>query len=108
MTNVLDDFMVGLSNCDKVVVRLTGVGEREFSTKEIYEAIDKLQQPTLKPTTEINIDYYEELERLARIGRATEKAFKRGGELEINIGTHGWFYCVEDLIDWAESDCDNI
>ena len=57
MTNVLDDFMVGLSNCDKVVVRLTGVGEREFSTKEIYEAIDKLQQPTLKPTTEINSSF---------------------------------------------------
>lgn len=111
MTNVLDDFMVGLSNCDKVVIRLTGVGEREFSTKEIYEAIDKLQQPTLKPTTEINIDYYNELkakveehERLARIGRATEKAFEYGGELEINIETHGWFYCVEDLIDWAESE----
>ena len=57
-----------------------------------------------KPTTEINIDYYEELERLAKIGRATEKAFKCGGELEINIGTHGWFYCVGDLIDWAESE----
>lgn len=33
MTNILDDFMVGLSSCDKVVVRLTGVGEREFRHK---------------------------------------------------------------------------
>ena len=106
MTNVLDDFMVGLSNCDKVVVRLTGVGEREFSTKEIYEVIDKLQQPTLKPTTEINIDYYnelkakvEELERLARIGRATKKLCECYGG---TIACH--FENIEDLLNWAESE----
>ena len=43
MTNVLDDFLWGLSNCDKVVIVLTGVGEKEFSTKEIYEAINELK-----------------------------------------------------------------
>lgn len=43
MSELLNDFMWGLSNCDKVVVVLTGVGEKEFGTKEIYEAIDELK-----------------------------------------------------------------
>ena len=50
------------------------------------------------------IESLSRVEKLANIGDATEKAFKRGGELEINVGTHSWFYCVEDLVNWAESE----
>ena len=93
MTNVLDDFMVGLSNCDKVIVALTGVGEREFSTKEIYEAIDKLQQPTLKPTTEINIDYYNELKAKADKCDEKETPYKPTGVEHFEFDKVGFCKC---------------
>ena len=53
----MEKFKEALQNCDTVKVILTGVGETEFSTKELYESI-------------------QELERLAEIGRAFEKALK--------------------------------
>ena len=53
------EFKEALQNCDIVKVILTGVGETEFSTKELYESI-------------------QELERLAEIGKALERATKIG------------------------------
>lgn len=55
---ILNDFMDALIHCDTVKVILTGCGEKEFTTKEIYNAIaetsnrkaeleDKLEQGTL-------------------------------------------------------------
>lgn len=55
----MEKFKEALQNCDIVKVILTGVGETEFSTKELYESI-------------------QELERLAEIGKALERATKIG------------------------------
>lgn len=55
---ILNDFMDALTHCDTVKVILTGCGEKNFTTKEIYNAIaetfnrkteleDKLEQGTL-------------------------------------------------------------
>ena len=55
----MEKFKEALQNCDTVKVILTGVGETEFSTKELYESI-------------------QELERLAEIGKALERATKIG------------------------------
>lgn len=71
-------------------------------------------------TTEINIDYYQELERLATIGRATEKLFNKV-DLVCSIKFHDKEYeeqeeqfvdtdncydfdSLEDLLDWSESE----
>lgn len=70
----------------------------------IYEMVSDVLRYLNQPTTEINIDYYEELERLARIGLATEKAFvyfsmgqpSESGTIEFDI------LDVESLLDWAE------
>lgn len=40
---ILDKFMNALLNCDTVKVILTGCGEEEYSTKEIYESIRMLE-----------------------------------------------------------------
>ena len=71
MDNILNDFLWGLSNCDKVIVVLTGVGEKEFSTKEIYEAIDKLKIKTEK------IEYTKQ-ELTEEIERAENMIVKMG------------------------------
>ena len=52
----MEKFKEALQNCDTV---LTGVGETEFSTKELYESI-------------------QELERLAEIGKAVVAATFEG------------------------------
>ena len=55
----MKEFKEALQGCDTIKVILTGVGETEFSTKELYESI-------------------QELERLAEIGKAVERATKMG------------------------------
>ena len=55
----MEKFKEALQNCDTVKVILTGVGETEFSTKELYESI-------------------QELERLAEIGKAVVAATFEG------------------------------
>jgi DNA-directed RNA polymerase alpha subunit len=69
-----------------------------------------------KATTEINIDYYEELERLARIGRATENAFEKCEEViaikywypeereERYVDDSYSFDAIEDLLEWVEGE----
>lgn len=98
---LIDEFMDGLYNCDKVIVKATGIGEKEYSTVEIYDAIDELRQHKSKPTTEINIDYYEELKRKADIGEAIIKWFNSGRVLDA-YGLEIW--TIEEFIDWAESE----
>ena len=75
------------SNIVKVV--LTGVGETIFSSEEVSK-------------------YIEELERLARIGRATEKAYSNGAFLIYDVvenddGTierHNYDETIEELLGW--------
>ena len=55
----MEKFKEALQNCDTVKVILTGVGETEFSTKELYESI-------------------QEIERLAEIGKAVVAATFEG------------------------------
>lgn len=91
----MEKFKEALQNCDTVKVILTGVGETEFSTKELYESI-------------------QELERLAEIGKATEKAFNYTPKdyYQYNVFSLGAlqeeadfsFYSKEDLLNWAESE----
>ena len=74
----MEKFKEALQNCDTVKVILTGVGETEFSTKELYESI-------------------QELERLAEIGKATEKVLEKGFLI------HDDFYQLPDaesLLNW--------
>ena len=54
-------------------------------------------------TTEINIDYYEELKRKAEIGEATIKAFENGATVE---GYNVECYTLEQLLEWAEEQDD--
>lgn len=58
-------------------------------------------------TTEINIDYYEELERLATIGKATEKALKNKKFYIKERGMPKTGVLIEttsELLEWAESE----
>ena len=55
----MEKFKEALQNCDTVKVILTGVGEKQFETKEIFESL-------------------LELEKLAEIGKALERATKIG------------------------------
>jgi len=41
---ILSEFMEVLQHCDTVKVVLTGVGESQFKTKDIYLGISKLEQ----------------------------------------------------------------
>ena len=85
----MEKFKEALQNCDTVKVILTGVGETEFSTKELYESI-------------------QELERLAMIGEATEKAYSKGAFLIYDVvenddGTierHNCDETIEELLGW--------
>ena len=74
----------------------------------VYEMVSDMLRYLNQPTTEINIDYYEELERLARIGKATEKAFESGFSInQMHSVLSNVDYCMydkESLLNWAESD----
>jgi hypothetical protein len=61
--------------------------------------------------TTIDIDYYEELERLAKIGRATEKAFEEGRFIYDVVETYeGVLFeyaevnTIDELLEWSESE----
>ena len=58
----MEKFREALKGSDTVKVVLTGVGETIFSSEEVSK-------------------YIEELERLAKIGKATEKAYSNGAFL---------------------------
>ena len=80
-----------LKHSDTVFTVLTGVGESDFSAEKISE-------------------YIEELERLARIGEATEKAYSNGAFLIYDVvendnGTIERYNCdetIEELLVWSE------
>ena len=74
----------------------------EVKTKEIIMRLVKFAPfaVNVKPL----LDIVEELERLAEIGRATEKAFEKDGEFEINLGTHSTFYNVNELVEYFKED----
>ena len=81
----MEKFKEALQNCDTVKVILTGVGEEEFETKEIFESL-------------------LELERLAEIGRAVETATLEGFTWIIDTYS-GINKCpteenLKDLISW--------
>ena len=74
----MEKFKEALQNCDTVKVILTGVGETQFATNEIFKSL-------------------LELERLAEIGKATEFAYKKGFLI------HDDFYQLPDaesLLNW--------
>ena len=88
----MEKFKETLKHSDIVKAVLTGVGETRFSS----EGVSK---------------YIEELERLAKIGEATEKAYSKGAFLiydvvENNDGTIERYNCdetIEELLVWLES-----
>ena len=45
---ILSEFMEALQHCDTVKVVLTGVGESQFKTKDIYLGISKLEKENAK------------------------------------------------------------
>ena len=87
----MEKFKEALQNCDTVKVILTGVGETCFSTGGISKCI-------------------EELERLAEIGKATEKAYSNGAFLIYDVaenydGPIERYNCdetIEELLVWLE------
>ena len=62
----MEKFRKVLKGSDTVKVVLTGIGETIFSSEEVSK-------------------YIEELERLARIGEATEKAYSKGAFLIYDV-----------------------
>ena len=88
----MEKFKEALKHSDIVKVVLTGVGETCFSTGGISK-------------------YIEELERLAEIGKATEKAYSKGAFLIYDVvenddGTIDRYNCdenIEELLVWLES-----
>ena len=88
----MEKFKETLKHSDIVKVVLTGVGETFFSTEEVSKYID-------------------ELERLAMIGEATEKAYSKGAFLIYDVvenddGTIDRYNCdenIEELLVWLES-----
>ena len=88
----MEEFRKALKGSDTVKVVLTGIGETCFSSEEIS-------------------NYIEELERLARIGEATEKAYSKGAFLIYDVvenddGTIERYNCdenIEELLVWLES-----
>ena len=91
----MEKFKEALKHSDIVKVVLTGVGETCFLSEEVSE-------------------YIEELERLARIGRATEKALEEKGIISLpdktpmsqTRGVIGGIDLedIEQLLIWAESE----
>lgn len=68
----LDKFIDALLHCDTVKITLTGCGESEFTTKEIYESIEQLHR-----------DYKEQIrydERLAKIATSRQNIIKKRNE----------------------------
>ena len=70
---ILSEFMEALQHCDTVKVVLTGVGESQFKTKDIYLGISKLEEENAKlpdlrreiaELNAINKDMYEALDHL--------------------------------------------
>ena len=88
----MEKFREALKHSDIVKVVLTGVGETIFSSEEVSK-------------------YIEELERLAEIGKATEKAYSKGAFLIYDVdenydGTIERYNCdetIEELLMWLES-----
>ena len=89
----MEKFKEALKHSDIVKVVLTGVGETCFSTEGISKCI-------------------EELERLAEIGRATEKAYSNGAFLiydvvenyDGSIERYNYDESIEELLMWLESE----
>ena len=85
----MEKFREALKHSDTVFIVLTGVGETVFLSEEVSE-------------------YIEELERLARIGRATEKAYSNGAFLIYDVaenydGTierYDYDETIEELLGW--------
>lgn len=84
----MEKFREALKHSDTVFIVLTGVGETIFLAEEVSKYID-------------------ELERLARIGRATEKALKHGFfvyderyDFDGHITDFNHDDTVEDLLQW--------
>ena len=85
----MEKFKEVLKYSDTVKAVLTGVGETIFSSEEVSK-------------------YIEELERLARIGRATEKAYSNGAFLIYDVvenddGTierYNYDETIEELLGW--------
>ena len=87
----MEKFREALKHSDTVFTVLTGVGETIFSSEEVSK-------------------YIEELERLARIGEATEKAYSKGAFLIYDVvenddGTierYNHDETIEELLGWLE------
>ena len=86
----MEEFRKALKGSDTVKVVLTGVGETVFSSEEVSK-------------------YIEELERLARIGRATEIALNQGFfvydniyNFEGHITDFSHDDTVEELLQWLD------
>ena len=85
----MEKFKEALKHSDTVNTVLTGVGETIFSSEEVSK-------------------YIEELERLARIGEATEKAYSKGAFLIYDVvenddGTierYNYDETIEELLGW--------
>lgn len=95
----MEKFREALKHSDTVKAVLTGIGETIFSSEEVSK-------------------YIEELERLARIGEATEKAYSKGAFLAYDVaenydGTierYNHDETIEELLGWldlAESEENN-
>ena len=88
----MEKFREALKHSDTVKAVLTGIGETIFSSEEVSK-------------------YIEELERLARIGRATEEAYSKGAFLIYDVvenddGTIERYNCdetIEELLGWLGS-----
>ena len=85
----MEKFREALKYSDTVFTVLTGIGETIFSSEEVSK-------------------YIEELERLAKIGRATEKAYSKGAFLIYDVvenddGAIERYNCdetIEELLMW--------
>lgn len=88
----MEKFKEALKHSDTVFTVLTGIGETIFASEEVSK-------------------YIEELERLARIGRATEKAYSKGAFLVYDVvenddGTIercNYDETIEELLGWLGS-----
>ena len=85
----MEKFREALKHSDTVKAVLTGIGETIFLSEEVSK-------------------YIEELERLAEIGKATEKAYSKGAFLIYDVvenddGTIERYNCdetIEELLGW--------
>ena len=85
----MEKFREALKHSDTVKAVLTGIGETIFLSEEVSK-------------------YIEELERLTKIGEATEKAFmQEAPELTFEPITKIYIRSIEELLEWAESEENN-